>query len=123
MLGVIMPSTQIKKVKMDTQLKIKLQLETNLNNILSTNIYVSFIDKIYWEKERKFALCLQVGEREREINNITVMLFVFRDQVEQFWNVLNLIGICPNLKEVNEIYPKKKKKACYTSYITYWVLH
>ena len=121
MLGVIMPSTQIKKVKMDTQLKIKLQLETNLNNILSTNIYVSFIDKIYWEKERKFALCLQVGERER--NNITVMLFVFRDQVGQFWNVLNLIGIDPNLKEVNEIYPKKKKKACYTSYITYWILH
>ena len=83
MLGVIMPSTQIKKVKMDTQLKIKLQLETNLNNILSTNIYVSFIDKIYWEKERKFALCLQVGERERERererDNIMVMLFVFRD--------------------------------------------
>ena len=104
MLGVIMPSTQIKKVKMDTQLKIKLQLETNLNNIPSTNIYVSFIDKIYWEKERKFALCLQVGERERERDNITVMLFVFRDQVGQFWNVLNLIGISPNLKEVNEIY-------------------
>ena len=109
MLGVIMPSTQIKKVKMDTQLKIKLQLETNLNNILSTNIYVSFIDKIYWEKKRKFALCLQVGERERERErereNITVMLFVFRDQVGQFWNVLNIIGISLNLKEVNEIYP------------------
>ena len=32
---------------MDTQLKIKLQLETNLNNILSTNIYISLIDKIH----------------------------------------------------------------------------
>jgi len=40
------PKLKKKKIKMDTQLKIKLQLETNLNNILSTNIYISFIDKI-----------------------------------------------------------------------------
>ena len=32
---------------MDTRLKIKLQLETNLNNILSTNIFISFVDKIH----------------------------------------------------------------------------
>ena len=43
--------TQIKKKKKDTQLMIKPQLETNLNNILSTNIYITFIDKIYWKKK------------------------------------------------------------------------
>ena len=73
MLGVIMPSTQIKKVKMDTQLKIKLQLETNLNNILSTNIYVSFIDKIHWEKRKEICTVFaswREGERERERETI-----------------------------------------------------
>ena len=65
MLSVIMPSTQIKKVKMDTWLEIKLQLETNLNNILSTNIYISFIDKIHWEKRKEISTVF-AGWRERE---------------------------------------------------------
>ena len=34
---------------MDIRLMIKLQLESNLNNILPTNIYISFVDKIHWE--------------------------------------------------------------------------
>ena len=44
---------------------IKLQLETNLNNILSTNIYISFVDKIHWEKRKKISIVF-AGERDRE---------------------------------------------------------
>ena len=49
---------------------IKPQLETNLNNILSTNIYISFNDKIHWEKRKAISIVF-VGERELALAQTT----------------------------------------------------
>ena len=50
---------------------IRLQLGTNLNNIFSINIYISFVDKIHWEKRKAISIVF-AGERERERERVGV---------------------------------------------------